>query len=91
MQDHTTEGNNMETTVVEELESVETDTMNATDRCDACKSQAYVWVNGVSGDLLFCGHHFAKSEDKIRAYAFEIIDERHKLETRRESSAANMN
>jgi hypothetical protein len=68
----------------------ETDTLNAHDRCDACQAQAYVWVNGVNGDLLFCGHHFAKNEVKLRAYAFEIIDERHKLQIKRESSAANM-
>lgn len=65
----------------------ETDTLNATDRCDSCGSQAYVWLNGVTGDLLFCGHHFTKYEDKLRAYAFEIIDERYKLETKISSSA----
>ena len=71
-------------------ESVEeTDTLNATDRCDSCGSQAYVWLNGVTGDLLFCGHHFNKYEDKLRAYAFEIVDERYKLGIKRESSAAN--
>ena len=69
-------------------ESVEeTDNLNATDRCDSCGSQAYVWLNGVTGDLLFCGHHFNKYEDKLRSYAFEIVDERYKLETKRESSA----
>ena len=72
-------------TMVEEL----SDTLNATDRCDACQSQAYVWLNGVNGDLLFCGHHFVKNEEKLRAYAFEVIDERHKLGIKRESSAAN--
>ena len=65
----------------------ETDVLNAHDRCDSCGSQAYVWVNGVNGDLIFCGHHFVKNEVKLRAYAFEIIDERHKLEVKRESSA----
>jgi len=88
MQNPTTEGNEMETTLIEDVE-ITSDTMNATDRCDSCGAQAYVWVNGIAGDLLFCGHHFAKSEDKIRAYAFEVIDERHKLEVKRESSAAN--
>ena len=63
------------------------DTLNATDRCDACGSQAYIWVNGVSGDLLFCRHHFLKHEDKLREYAFEIIDETHKLGIKVESSA----
>jgi hypothetical protein len=74
-------------TMTEEVQQEETDQLNATDRCDACQSQAYVWLNGVSGDLLFCGHHFVKNEVKLRAYAFEIIDERHKLEVKRESSA----
>jgi hypothetical protein len=82
----TTGDDNMENVLVEEI-AEETDTLNAHDRCDSCNSQAYVWVNGVSGDLLFCGHHFAKYEEKLRAYAFEIIDERHKLEVKRESSA----
>jgi len=72
--------------MVEEVKE-ETDQLNAHDRCDRCNSQAYVWVNGVTGDLLFCGHHFAKNEEKLRAYAFEIVDERHKLEVKRESSA----
>jgi NADH dehydrogenase FAD-containing subunit len=73
-------------TMVEEVKE-ETDQLNAHDRCDRCNSQAYVWVNGVTGDLLFCAHHFAKNEEKLRAYAFEIVDERHKLEVKRESSA----
>lgn len=73
-------------TMVEEVKE-ETNQLNAHDRCDRCSSQAYVWINGVTGDLLFCGHHFAKNEEKLRAYAFEIVDERHKLELKRESSA----
>jgi hypothetical protein len=76
----------MEDVLVKEVLD-EIDVLNAHDRCDSCGSQAYVWVNGVNGDLLFCGHHFAKSEEKLRAYAFEITDERHKLEVKRESSA----
>jgi hypothetical protein len=61
--------------------------LNATDRCDACQSQAYVWVNGVSGDLMFCRHHFLKYEEKLREYAFEIVDETHKINEKSESSA----
>ncbi len=74
-------------TMVEETQEKQIDQLNASDRCDYCKSQAYVWVNGVNGDLLFCGHHFSKYEEKLRAYAFEVVDERYKLETKRESSA----
>jgi hypothetical protein len=75
----------METMMVEE----QSDVLNTSDRCDRCNGQAFFWVNGVAGDLLFCRHHFLKYEDAIRAYAFEIIDERHKLLVKRESSAAN--
>ena len=63
------------------------DTLNANDRCDACGAQAFVWVNGVSGDLLFCRHHWMKHEDKLREYAFEIIDETWKINDKSESSA----
>lgn len=55
---------------------VEARTMKAADRCDSCGAEAFVWVNGVTGDLLFCAHHFNKHEAKIREFAFEIIDER---------------
>ena len=64
------------TTVVEQEK---TDVINVADRCDRCNSQALVWVNGVSGDLYFCRHHFLKYENKLREYAFEIIDETYKL------------
>ena len=53
-----------------------TQTLNALDRCDSCGAQAFVWANGVSGDLLFCSHHFSKWEAKIREFAYEIVDER---------------
>lgn len=58
-------------------------TLTAMDRCDRCKAQAYVLVKGVSGDLLFCGHHFHKYEDKLREFAFEIVDERERLNENR--------
>lgn len=49
------------------------------DRCDSCSAEALVWVNGVAGELLFCGHHYNKHEEKLKDYAFEIVDERDKL------------
>jgi hypothetical protein len=68
-------------------EETEIHTLNTNDRCDYCGSQAYFWVNGINGDLLFCRHDFLKWEDKLRAYSFEIIDESHKLGIKVESSA----
>ena len=57
----------------------------ATDRCDSCAAEALVQVTGVSGDLLFCGHHYNKVMDnpegykKMMAFALTILDERDKL------------
>lgn len=61
----------------------QTDTLSVSDRCDQCGSQAYVGVLFEIGDLLFCAHHFAASEEKIRAVATRVFDERHKLSTQR--------
>jgi hypothetical protein len=55
------------------------------DRCDSCAAEALVQVTGISGDLLFCGHHYNKVMDnpegykKMTAFALTILDERDKL------------
>jgi hypothetical protein len=60
--------------------------LKATDRCDSCAAEALVKVTGISGDLLFCGHHYNKIMDdsigykKMMAFAITILDEREKLE-----------
>jgi len=52
------------------------------DRCDSCNAASYVKVTGVTGDLLFCGHHYNKimnnpdSQEKMIAFAFDVLDER---------------
>ena len=62
-------------------------TLKQTDRCDRCGAEAFIWANGVSGDLFFCAHHFNKWEDKIREFAFEVIDERKFINAKPEGSA----
>jgi hypothetical protein len=63
--------------------------LDAHDRCDQCVSQAYVLVVGISGELLFCSHHFTKIEKnteayhKLQSFAYVIQDERDKLSTKR--------
>lgn len=58
------------------------------DRCDQCNAQAYVKINGSTGDLLFCGHHYESimnnpdSYTKMMSFMLEIIDERIKLSER---------
>lgn len=64
-----------------------TDVLTNSDRCDRCQSQAFVWVNGVNGDLQFCRHHFLKHEEALRDYAFEVIDETYKINDKSHSSA----
>lgn len=55
-------------------------TLTALDRCDAgCGAAAKVLVKGVEGELLFCGHHYAKHENKLSSWAYDIVDERHLL------------
>lgn len=54
--------------------------LTAADRCDSCGAQAYVQVRGISGELMFCSHHYNKaSGDKLESFAFEVIDERERL------------
>ena len=56
------------------------------DRCDSCSSEALVKVSGISGELLFCGHHYNKvmdnavGYDKMMKFAISILDEREKLQ-----------
>jgi hypothetical protein len=59
--------------------------LKATDRCDSCPSEALVKVTGLSGDLMFCGHHYNKIMNnadgykKMMSFAITVIDEREKL------------
>lgn len=62
-----------------------TRTLNALDRCDKCGAQAYVWIKGDSGELLFCSHHYNKIVDnavgyeKLMGFMKEIVDNRELL------------
>lgn len=61
--------------------------LTAIDRCDAgsCGAQAYVKAIGMSGELLFCGHHYegivnnAVGYHNLEKFAYQIIDERERL------------
>lgn len=59
--------------------------LTANDRCDSCGAQGYVKVTGVTGDLVFCSHHYNEimdsptGYDKMMAFAYNILDERDRL------------
>lgn len=62
--------------------------LNKSDRCDAaCPAQAFVMVKFLTGELLFCGHHFDKYEAALLKDSYEVIDERHRINNKSESSA----
>jgi hypothetical protein len=71
------------------VEIGETRDLDANDRCDQCVSQAYVRVVGLTGELFFCSHHYAKIESnpeayhKLQSFSYAVQDERHKLSTKR--------
>ena len=56
------------------------------DRCDRCNAEALVRVTGISGELMFCGHHYNKIMDnaegykKMMSFALTVLDERKKLQ-----------
>jgi hypothetical protein len=60
-------------------------TLKATDRCDSCTSEALVKITGISGELMFCGHHYNKIMNdsigykKLMSFAITVLDERDKL------------
>lgn len=61
--------------------------LTALDRCDVgnCSAQAYIRATGVTGELLFCNHHYedivnnTEGYDRMMKFAYDIIDERERL------------
>ncbi|URP22239.1 hypothetical protein SEA_BIG4_206 [Microbacterium phage Big4] len=74
---------------IEPLERPLSDTLNHSDRCDACGAQAFVWINmpNSTEGLLYCSHHFNRFEPKLREYAIDIIDERYKINVKASASS----
>jgi hypothetical protein len=68
-------------TMIEEAEDVikKEYILKVIDRCDSCGSQALVLIKGFNGELMFCGHHYAKHEKALEKFAYETIDERDKI------------
>lgn len=55
------------------------------ERCDRCGARAFVRTTFAAGEdlheLLWCGHHFAAFESKIREQALLVQDERDAIDT----------
>jgi hypothetical protein len=61
--------------------------LEVADRCDRCGAQAYVRVGLMNGELLFCGHHFAKQQAALVSAAISIRDQREDLRVKPGASA----
>jgi hypothetical protein len=70
---------------MEVMETVERQ-LKIVDRCDRCGAQAFILVKGVSGELYFCGHHYAANEKALIKFSYEIIDEREHINSHSASS-----
>ena len=57
------------------------------DRCDRCGAQAFIKIILLTGELLFCVHHFTQHETVLRSATINILDERSKINGKSESSA----
>lgn len=56
--------------------TIERPPLTAFDRCDRCGAQAQVRaVLPGGGELLFCGHHARKHEDRLRKITVSFVDE----------------
>lgn len=73
----------------EETMSASAYVLTKLDRCDTggCPAQAWVLVKFLTGELLFCSHHFDRFEAALIKDAYEVIDERHRINAKSESSA----
>ncbi len=60
-------------------------TLTPLDRCDRCNAEALVKVTGITGELLFCGHHYNKvmsipdGYNSMMSFMISVVDEREKL------------
>lgn len=73
--------------VMETMEKTKEQVLTVFDRCDRCQAQAFVLVKGLNGELVFCGHHFAKHEEALYDWAYDIVDEREFINAKSSSSA----
>ena len=65
--------------IEEQVEEKKEYILSPKDRCDQCWAEALVLVKGVTGELMFCGHHYHQNEKALSTFAYETIDERDKL------------
>lgn len=55
--------------MITSTESVQAEQLSATDRCDRCGARAQARVELISGELLFCKHHFRKHRAVLETMA----------------------
>ena len=84
--------------MIDIMEETKEAAMTSNDRCDCseCGAQAYVRAVGISGDLLFCAHHYEEvvnspqGYEKMMKFAYRVDDERSKLSVNRNKEGADV-
>jgi hypothetical protein len=74
-------------TLTEEAPVIEERQLKVADRCDQCGAQAFVLVKLITGELVFCGHHYNKHKEKLNNQAYEIVDERYVINAKPSQSS----
>lgn len=59
---------------VEKSKQVANKPLSAKNRCDQCQAQAYYHAQKDGLGLMFCIHHFKKSEDSLFSQGFGVSD-----------------
>jgi hypothetical protein len=74
------EGGKMQEIVEETVTEITPLESNAV--CDVCIAPAFVRVQLNSGNLDFCGHHYAEVEPAMKAAQYPVLDNRSRLSNR---------
>jgi hypothetical protein len=57
-------------TMIDEVLETKQWVLSPLDRCDVCSAESLVQVTGITGDLMFCGHHYNKVMDSAEAVSY---------------------
>jgi len=70
-----TKGENVESTITEEVVEETVQESYGWVPCDSCQTAQAIWkVTGNSGELFFCGHHKNKMEAGLTGWAKEFTE-----------------
>lgn len=72
------------------MTDMELEPLNASDRCDTggCNAQAFVRIRLLTGNLIFCSHHFHTNELALAPVTITVDDYRDQINVKASASSA---